>query len=584
MARQGRLALLGPNTIGYFNFVDSFHVMMVDLKAAPALAADSGPALAVVAQSGGIGAHICGSLQSRAVPITYMMTTGNEALLNVADMISFLADDERTAVIAVYAEQIVSAQQFLEAARKARAHGKRIVLLHPGRSEKGQAAASSHTGALATNHGAMDLIAQQAGVAVVQTLEELIDLGQLLLHFPDPGPGGLGILTGSGALCVLTQDYIAALEMDIPALSARSVSRLRSVLPEYLTPRNPLDVGTLIGWKPELVGIAAQEILADPSIGNLLVSLPMADPAMSIAWMEAYLPAYRASRKPAVYVIHCEDRPLAPQLVKLIQENRVIVMRSHERALRALARFSGLGETWRTLSDSSEPEPFATLPQFGGAGPVPEWLGKKTLAAMGIKVPNGALATTPDEAARIASRVGFPVVLKAQAAELAHKSEAGGVILNIADEAQLRDAWVTLHQNVMRAKPGLRLEGVLIETMCTGGVELLVGATRDPNWGPILMVGLGGIWVEALGDVRLLLPNPPPSDIVRQLRKLKASKLLAGFRGSNGVDVEAVADVVSRVGRLMLTQPTVKEVDINPLIAYPPGHGVIALDALIVTR
>jgi acyl-CoA synthetase (NDP forming) len=176
------------------------------------------------------------------------------------------------------------------------------------------------------------------------------------------------------------------------------------------------------------------------------------------------------------------------------------------------------------------------------------------------------------------------VVLKAQAATLAHKSEVGGVLLNIADEAALRAAWQRLHDNVRRAEPSLVLDGALVEKMGERGLELVVGASRDPNWGPILMVGLGGIWVEALGDVQLLAPDLPRSAIVQRLRSLKAAKLLDGFRGAPAVDLDAVAEVVARLGQLMLQHPEIIEVDINPLVAYGKGEGVVALDALIVTQ
>jgi acyl-CoA synthetase (NDP forming) len=194
------------------------------------------------------------------------------------------------------------------------------------------------------------------------------------------------------------------------------------------------------------------------------------------------------------------------------------------------------------------------------------------------------MAKTLDEAVAAAGQIGYPVVVKAQAASLVHKSDAGGVLLNIKDEPALRGAWDQLQRNVKQYAPGLALDGVLVEAMGPQGLELVVGATRDPQWGPLLMVGLGGVWIEALGDVRLLPPDAPRDRIVRELNRLKAHKLLQGFRGSPPVDVDAVASVALSVGRLMRTQPDVLEVDINPLVAYPRGQGVMALDALIVTR
>ncbi len=174
--------------------------------------------------------------------------------------------------------------------------------------------------------------------------------------------------------------------------------------------------------------------------------------------------------------------------------------------------------------------------------------------------------------------------MKAQAAALAHKTEAGGVLLNLADEAAVRRAWQTLADNIGRAQPGLKLDGVLVEKMAPKGVELVVGAKRDPVWGPIVLVGLGGIWVEALGDVRLLPPDLSEAEIIEELGRLRTAKLLKGFRGSPPVDVEAVARTAAAIGRLMLTTPEISEIDINPLFAHPRGQGVTAVDALIVTR
>ncbi|HEV2704092.1 MAG TPA: acetate--CoA ligase family protein [Steroidobacteraceae bacterium] len=583
IAKNANMAFLGPNTVGYFNFVDSFHVMMIDLKAAPQLARDSGPALAIVAQSGGIGAHISFSLQARSVPISYMLTTGNEAHLNLSDVVAFLADDARTSVIVVYAEQILSPSSFLHAAQKAQERGKRIVLLHSGTSEKGKAATSSHTGALAGNLAAMKLAAQQAGVAVVETLEELMDVGQLLLRSRSPVAGGLGVLTASGALCALTEDYIEDLAFDIPALAADTVARLRPALPEFLMVRNPLDIGTLIAWKPELVGIAAGALLSDPAVGSLVLSLPFADPDMAMGWIKSYLAAREDCKKPTIYVIHGEDRPLSAALLQFAKDHGIVLMRSHERAVRALARLAQCYEQWTRPVCDEVPVVYPGLPKLG-SGTQPEWLGKQVLAAMGIKTPAGALARDCEEATTIATRIGFPVVLKAQAAALSHKSEAGGVVLNLADEDAVRAAWSSIEANVHRAQPGLSLEGMLVERMSPRGVELVVGASRDAKWGPTIMVGLGGIWVEALADVRMLAPNLQHAAIIKEVLRLKAHRVLEGFRGQEAVDLEAVAAAIHAVGRLMLTQPEIIELDINPLVAFPKGRGVLALDALVVTR
>jgi succinyl-CoA synthetase beta subunit len=209
---------------------------------------------------------------------------------------------------------------------------------------------------------------------------------------------------------------------------------------------------------------------------------------------------------------------------------------------------------------------------------------KKILSAAGIRVPDGALARAPDDAVTIATRVGYPVALKAQAAALAHKSEAGGVMLNLADEAALRAAWERMQRNVERAAPGVMLDGCLVESMSPQGLELMIGAKRDPAWGAVLLVGLGGIWVEALGDMQVLPVDADATQIVEALHKLRAAKLLTGFRGAPPVDVEAVTKAVLAIGRLMRTMSGIVEIDVNPLMVHAKGQGATALDALIVAE
>lgn len=585
LAEAGGLALLGPNTLGFFNYVDGFHVMMVELVLPPRFDPAQGPGVAVVAQSGGIGAHVAESLRARGVPLSYMMTTGNEASQGIAELIDFFIDDEHTGTVAIYAEQVRSAPDFIAAAHRARAAGKRVVLLHPGRSARSQAAAQSHTGALAGNHAAMQLMLDHAGIVVVDSLEALIDASQVLLRFPQAPAGGLALVTASGALCGITADYVEPLGLDIPSLAQTQADALREHLPDYTPPRNPLDLGTLIGWKPELIELGVAAVLADPAVGCLLCSLPMPSPAASVVWLQSFLRGLQGSAKPAIFVMQNEDVPFSAEFIATARAAGAIVMRSPERALRALAcvaRFAA-EEGQRSASAQPPAAAAASLPALGH-GPQAEWLGKQVLQALGVPTPAGALARDADEAVQIAQRIGWPVVLKAQAAALAHKSEAGGVLLNLADEAALRAAWTQLHSNIERHAPGLVLDGALVEKMGARGLELVVGASRDAQWGPILMVGLGGIWVEALGDVQLLPPDLPKAAIIQRLQRLKGAKLLNGFRGSAPVDLAAVADVVATVGRLMLTHADILEVDVNPLVAYPAGEGVVALDALLVTR
>jgi acetate---CoA ligase (ADP-forming) len=265
-----------------------------------------------------------------------------------------------------------------------------------------------------------------------------------------------------------------------------------------------------------------------------------------------------------------------------VKESPAVYSRSSDRMLRAIALYTKYGRSLARTRVAGAATPFARLPDLG-KGAQPEWLGKKLLAAAGIRVPDGDLARTADEAAVVAARIGYPVVLKAQAAALSHKTEAGGVALNLDGEAALRAAWDVMMRSVKRAAPDIKIEGALVEKMSLKGLELMVGAKRDPGWGTVLLLGLGGIWVEALGDVQLVPGNADEAQIREALGKLRSAKLLNGVRGAPPADVDAVVQVVVAIGRLMQTVPKLTEIDVNPLMVHVKGQGATALDALIVT-
>jgi len=255
-------------------------------------------------------------------------------------------------------------------------------------------------------------------------------------------------------------------------------------------------------------------------------------------------------------------------------------LRSPGRALRALAQVTEFAR--RRPPGAAAPVPHAAkaLP----SGTIPEYRAKALLAEAGIAVPPGALAGTLDEAKAAAARLGYPVALKAQAAALAHKSDAGGVVLDLVDDAALAAGWAKLHADIARARPGLALDGVLVEAMARPGVELILGARNDADWGPVLVVGLGGVFAEALHDVRVLPPDLDRDAIAEAMLKLKGAALLGAFRGKSARDVGAAAAMAARLGTFVRAHPEIAEIDVNPVVVYGTGEGAMALDALIVVR
>jgi acetate---CoA ligase (ADP-forming) len=583
IADKGGVALLGPNCLGYANSVDGLRVNFVGAAPQEKIQIGRDPAVAIISQSGGLMSHIRLGLEARQVQVSYSVSTGNEAGLNLADFIDFFTTDKATDAIIIYVEQVRQPADFLAAAERARAAGKPILMMHPGRGERAKTAVNSHTGALAGDYAVMRTLVSHAGIALLENLDELIDAAEILARFPRPPSKGPGILTFSGAFCAIAHDFCDDLGLDVPPLSPTTEALLKSQLPAFAQPSNPLDLTTQPVFEPDLMRTGPQALLNDPNLGSLTISIPTGTPRHAMLYLNGVIEALKGSTKPVVFSILGDQSPLLPEFVALARERRIILSRSADRSLRAMAQVTFYGRAIERASSVVPAKPFGNLPKLGN-GTLPEWRGKQLLAAAGIAIPQGALAGTVDEAVKSAASIGYPVAMKAQAPALAHKTEAGAVILNVADEAGVRRAWQTLVDNVQRAQPGLVLDGVLVERMAAKGLELMVGAKRDPQWGPVVLVGLGGIWVEAIGDVRLLPPDLDEKSIVAEIGKLRSAKLLGSFRGSPARDVAAVARTVSLIGQLMRTVPEISEIDINPLFVHAEGEGVTAADALIVNN
>ncbi len=579
-AQAGGMSLIGPNCLGYRNYVQPMYVGFSG-GMTPTLSPSGGHAVAVLTQSGGMMAHLTLALTTRHLPLSYGVSTGNEASLGIEDFLADFANDEATRSVIVFAEQIRRPADFLAAVSACRDKGKAVVLMHPGRSERAQEAAQSHSGAMAGNYAAMRTLVSHAGAVIVETLEELVDVAEILARTGPPS-GGVGIVTTSGAFCGIALDYCDTIGLDVPRLAPATLEGLAAILPSYAQPANPLDLTTQPQREPELLGKGLQAVLDDPAIGSVVVAITPGGPGQAVKYFDGLQPALSLARKPVSLAIMGDGSPLPADFLERVRGAGVAFTRSPERALRAQAAAIDFGRhlerarNVRTLTD----EP-VTVDPGAVEGGLPEYKAKRLLADLGILIPPGALAKDADEATAIASRIGYPVVLKAQAADLPHKSDVGGVALSITDETELRDAWHRMVADVGRARPDLVLDGLLVEKMGERGLEMILAARRDPDWGVILVIGLGGVWTETMKDFRILPADLAEADIADEILKLKAASLLSGGRGTSVRDHGAVASVAARLGRFMLANPSVGEIEINPLVVHAEGQGVIALDALV---
>jgi acyl-CoA synthetase (NDP forming) len=570
--RAAGLAVVGPNCLGVTNNVDG--IMLHMLYAQEALRGVTN-GVAIIGQSGGLLGHFQRACDGRGIPLSYVISTGNEAGLDTTDFLDFLVDDPSTRVIVAYCEELRRPQTFLAALRRARAASKPVVLMLVGRSVKARKAAQSHTGALVSDFATVRTQVEDAGSIVVTTMDETMDLVAILQRFPVPPAKGPGILTASGAYVALTNDLAEEIGLDLPELEPTTLKTIKETLPSYGNFGNPLD--TTAGFSPEMLPVVTKVLIDDPNVGMLFISFPI----RTAVPVNAFNEGMAHSSKPKVMVALGDTWPLADDVEAAVKESPAVFSRSSDRMLRAIALYTRYGRNLARPRATVASPPIPGLPKLG-RGAQPEWLGKKLIAAAGIRIPDGALARTAGEAATLAKQIGYPVVLKAQAASLPHKTEVGGVALNLINEAAVRAAWDTMMRNVKHAAPNTKLDGALIEKMSPRGIELMVGAMRDPGWGTVLLLGLGGIWVEALGDVQVLPATADKVQIIEALGKLRAAKLLIGMRGAPPADLTAVAEVVLRIGGLMRSVPEITEIDINPLTVHGKGEGATALDALIV--
>jgi acyl-CoA synthetase (NDP forming) len=580
IAAEGGIALLGPNCLGFTNYIDGFGIGFAG-RSTPKRT-QAGPAVALIAQSGALTGHFMLAFGARNLPLTYSVSTGNEAGLGIEDFVEFLADDATTRAIVLFAEQIRRPHDFLAALSRCRACGKPVILFHTGRSVRARESARSHTGAMAGEYAVTRTFASHGGAAVVESIEELVDVAEILAHFPKPPTAGVGVVTVSGAFCGVALDLCDDVGLDVPRLAPKTESKLKSVLPSFAQPSNPLDLTTQPVRDPELLGKGLAALLADPGIGSVVVAImPGPAPPQAVRYLKGLHPAIKNPAKPVVLAMMGDGSPLTEEFYAIVRESGIVLSRSPERSLRAVARVTEYGRVCAASANRSRCKPIQALPPVP-RGTVPEYAAKQYLAGIGINIPEGDLAQNVEDASRIATRIGYPVVLKAQHASLEHKSEIGAVAVGIASEADLRRSWARVIENVRRARPDLRLEHLLVEKMAAPGVEIIVGANRDPNWGPVLLVGLGGIWTEALDDVRLLPPCLSEGMILTEIAKLKGYALLRGARGSPPRDCATLAKTVMLVGEVILARPEVSEIDINPFVLYGEDHGGVAVDALIV--
>lgn len=572
----GSMRLLGPNTIGLVNLTD--HIV---LSASGALEMDQFPvgAIGVVSQSGGILGSLLSRAAARGIGLSKLISTSNEADLEMADFIDRLADDEATRVIALYVETVRNPDKFRAATLKAARAGKPVVAFKIGRSQAGAQAAVSHTGALAGTDRMYDALFRQTGVIRAQTFDALLDIPAALATGRVLRGRRVAILTSTGGAGTLVSDSLGVAEFETPAPDAATAAALRALQTgdHAALDRNPIDV-TLAGLQPDLLRGAIKALLASPSYDALAIIVGSSGLAMPELMAGAIQDCLPLSDKPVIAYVS----PHAPEVGAVLTKRGVPAFSIAESCTVALA---GMLEAsrWRApgaMPLGAAPVSVDDLP----AGSLDEAQAKQLFARFGVPCARDLVVTSPAEAEQAAREIGGPVVLKILSGEITHKSDVGGVAVNLAAEHVGERLTVMAAQ--VQARAGVRPQRFLVQPMVTGGTELILGMHRDPL-GTAILLGMGGVTAELFRDtVMRLLPQHgglSREDALEMARELKTWPLLDGYRGRPKADVESLAAAIVAFSQMVAQLgDRLIEAEINPLFVLPAGQGVSAADGVVV--
>lgn len=578
IARQYDMAIQGPNCMGMINNVDKVNLWgghtHWDLE-------DDSHGIAVVAQSGFIPSEI---LNTDFFNVSYAVSSGNGNVVTLEEFLEFVIEDEKVSVVALYLEGVRNSRRFLSALKRAAELRKPVVILKSGRSARGAVAAASHTGSMAGSSRAFASIFEKYGVIAADTLEEFMCLAQTMsvLNGSIPARKEYAVISFSGGESTLSADLAEETGVELAEISEETKAEISKYIPGFAVAKNPLDATTsLFHDDDKTIGIL-KALQADPAVGAITVGTNVKKDAdattMDLCGAIAKAKAQGVTKP--VFAIPSLEGYRCREARKILEDAGVPLMSSMGtsfKCLRQIAAFADYDASRRTLTEA--------VPGKHGDRTVAlsEFDSKAEMKQYGVPVPDQIIARGEDEVKAAAARMKKPLVLKINSDEILHKTDAGGVKLNITGEAQAVDAYREILANVARNKPGAAVDGVLVQEMAPAGVEIILGVTNDAQFGPMLLVGLGGVFVEVFKDA-VLYPAPMSKEEAGALlKRLKSYKMLTGYRGSPPCDIDALTDMMVKIaGYAYEHRDEVKEMDLNPVFVYPEGQGVCAVDALIV--
>ncbi|MDN5004314.1 acetate--CoA ligase family protein [Bradyrhizobium sp. GCM10027634] len=577
-AGNSGMRLLGPNCLGAVSIAEkSIATFSIVLEHSMPAAGTLG----IVSQSGNLGSYTMRLASERGAGVSRFITTGNECDVDIADGIAWMARDPATKVILCALETCRDAGRLIAALEEARDAGKPVIAIKIGTSEAGQAAAASHTGAMAGSDAVFDALFARTGAVRVHSIDALIDVGHAAsILLPDRLPKGFGvsILTASGGFGVLLADAAQSVGLSLPGLGEETQRKILELVP-FASARNPVDATAQMSSRPDLLQKIMSAVVADERTDAVIVPLPFSLhlPRLRSIYMET-LRNIRAEF-PSRPIILCVDGP-EDALTEL-----------HGLGFPTVESFDGCCATVAALARLQAVSTRAReqAPAVDRAAPLPpdafrhELGAKRVLADAGVPVLAERLVQDADAAARAATEIGYPVVLKIASPDLPHKTEAGGVVIGVGSEAEVRRAYAQMIDRVATRAPRATIDGVIVAPMAKGVAELILGSRIDPVFGPVVMVGLGGIFAEILQDSAVQMAPVSETQAMAMLKSLKAFAVLDGARGRPRADLDAAARAVAALSHFAAAHAdTVAEIDVNPLLLRAEGEGAVALDALLI--
>ena len=577
LVQRTGLRICGPNCLGFISVREG--LIAYPLRVSEWLKPGG---IGAVFQSGALLYPFLRAGGERGAGFSYLVSCGNEVGMDAADYMKFLIEDPDTRAIALLVEGVRAPEKFRAALEMALAAGKPVAVMKVGRTERAQASTLTHTGALAGSSRVFDALCRRYGAARCDTLEQLLETSRLFAAAKRPAGRRAALLVFSGALRSQMLDNAAELGIELAPPAPPTIAKLGAAAPLDLRIVNPLDCGFVAATQANYLELA-RLLLDDPGVDMLLMQEHAPDPKRGRSG-EALRKLAAATDKPVI-VLSETAFSRTPYTEQFLAEAGVLFLHGIDRGLQAVSHLIAHAETLRRGERAAAPAPRgrrAAALELGrglhGLGAIGELLG-----SYGVPVVARRMASTVEDAIAAAGELGFPVALKIESRDIAHKSDAGGVRLGLANADDVRRAWTSMLAEVAQHAPAARVEGVLVAGMAAPGIEMSLGMQRDPQFGPVLMVGLGGVWVEALGDVSLRLLPVGEEEARAMLAELKAAPLLGAFRGAPARDLRALVGAMVSLSRFALDHAErIVSVEVNPLLLHEDGRGATAVDARLV--